>query len=103
MRSPRDRPGAATRDGPVPRAGGPDRPRRAPSLRPPERFTFEDGTTLPHTVVSYGTYGRPNARKDHVILLPSSYMADHHDNDWLIGPGLALDTTRCFPVATGLF
>jgi homoserine O-acetyltransferase len=66
-------------------------------------FTFEDGTTLPNTVVSYGTYGRLNARRDNVILLPSSYMADHHDNDWLIGPGLALDTTRWFLVATELF
>jgi homoserine O-acetyltransferase len=36
-------------------------------------------------VVSYGTYGRLNAARDNVILLPSSYMADHHDNDWLIG------------------
>jgi homoserine O-acetyltransferase len=66
-------------------------------------FTFEDGTTLPRTIVSYGTYGRLNARKDNVVLLPSSYMADHHDNDWLIGPGLALDTTRYFLVATELF
>jgi homoserine O-acetyltransferase len=68
-----------------------------------DTFTFEDGTTLPGTVVSYGTYGRLNARKDNAILLPSSYMADHHDNDWLIGPGLALDTTRYFLVATELF
>jgi homoserine O-acetyltransferase len=68
-----------------------------------DTFTFEDGTTLPRTIVSYGTYGRLNARKDNVILLPSSYMADHHDNDWLIGPGLALDTTRYFLVATELF
>ncbi|HJX87918.1 MAG TPA: alpha/beta fold hydrolase [Gemmatimonadales bacterium] len=66
-------------------------------------FTFEDGTTLSNTVVSYGTYGRLNAARDNVILLPSSYMADHHDNDWLIGPGLALDTTRWFLVATELF
>jgi homoserine O-acetyltransferase/O-succinyltransferase len=66
-------------------------------------FTFEDGTTLPNTVVSYGTYGRLNDRRDNVILLPSSYMADHHDNDWLIGPGLALDSTRYFLVATELF
>lgn len=66
-------------------------------------FTFEDGTTLPNTVVSYGTYGRLNDRRDNVILLPSSYMADHHDNDWLIGPGLALDTTKYFLVATELF
>ena len=67
------------------------------------RFTFEDGTTLAGTVVSYGTYGRLNAARDNVILLPSSYMADHHDNDWLIGPGRALDTTRWFLVATELF
>lgn len=66
-------------------------------------FNFEDGTTLPQTKVSYGTYGRLNAKKNNVILLPSSYMADHHDNDWLIGPGLALDTTRYFLVATELF
>jgi homoserine O-acetyltransferase len=66
-------------------------------------FTFEDGTTMRQTKVSYGTYGHLNARKDNVILLPSSYMADHHDNDWLIGPGLALDTTRYFLVATELF
>ena len=67
------------------------------------KFTFEDGTTLPQTKVSYGTYGHLSARKDNVILLPSSYMADHHDNDWLIGPGLALDTTRYYLVATELF
>jgi len=66
-------------------------------------FTFEDGTALPQTKVSYGTYGHLNAKKDNVILLPSSYMADHHDNDWLIGPGLALDTTKYFVVATELF
>lgn len=66
-------------------------------------FTFEDGTTLPLTKVSYGTYGHLNSKKDNVILLPSSYMADHHDNDWLIGPGLALDTSRYYLVATELF
>jgi homoserine O-acetyltransferase len=66
-------------------------------------FAFEDGTTVPEVRLSYGTYGRPNARRDNVILLPSSYMADHHDNDWLIGPGLPLDTTRYFLVATELF
>jgi homoserine O-acetyltransferase len=30
-------------------------------------FTFEDGTTLPQTKVSYGTYGHLNAKKDNVI------------------------------------
>ena len=72
------------------------------------RFVFpasrsRTGPRCPNTVLSYGTYGRLNDRQDNVILLPSSYMADHHDNDWLIGPGLALDTTRYFLVATELF
>jgi homoserine O-acetyltransferase/O-succinyltransferase len=67
------------------------------------QFTFENGTTVPNVTVVYGTYGRLNARKDNVILLPSHYLADHHGYDWLIGPGLALDTARYFLVATELF
>src|SRR5512146_1139453 len=68
-----------------------------------EHFTFESGATVPNLKVVYGTYGRLSARKDNVILLPSHYLADHHGYDWLIGPGLALDTTRYFLVATELF
>lgn len=68
-----------------------------------EQFAFEVGTTVPKVTVAYGTYGRLNAAKDNVILLPSHYMADHHGYEWLIGPGLALDTTRYFLVATELF
>lgn len=67
------------------------------------QFTFENGSTVPNVKVVYGTYGRLNARKDNVILLPSHYLADHHGYDWLIGPGLALDTTQYFLVATELF
>src|SRR3989449_10245430 len=68
-----------------------------------DRFTLESRATVPNVKVVYGTYGRPNANRDNVILLPSHYMADHHGYDWLIGPGLALDTTRYFLVATELF
>jgi homoserine acetyltransferase len=32
------------------------------------QFTFENGTTVPNVMVVCGTYGRLNARKDHVIL-----------------------------------
>jgi homoserine O-acetyltransferase len=66
-------------------------------------FTFESGVTVPEVKLAYGTYGRLNAARDNAILLPSHYMADHHGYDWLIGPGLALDTTRYFLVATELF
>jgi homoserine O-acetyltransferase len=68
-----------------------------------DHFTFESGATVPNVKVVYGTYGRLNANRDNVILLPSHYLADHHGYDWLIGPGLALDTTRYFLVATELF
>jgi homoserine O-acetyltransferase len=66
-------------------------------------FRTEGGVVLPEARVVYGTYGRLNAARDNVVLLPSHYMANHHGYEWLIGPGLALDTTRLFLVATELF
>src|SRR5579864_2935100 len=66
-------------------------------------FKTESGVTLPQARVVYGTYGHLDAARDNVVLLPSHYMADHHGYEWLIGPGLALDTTKLFLVATELF
>jgi homoserine O-acetyltransferase len=66
-------------------------------------FKTESGVTLPRAVVVYGTYGRLNAAKDNVVLLPSHYMADFHGYEWLIGPDKALDPSKLFLVATELF
>lgn len=66
-------------------------------------FRTESGVTLPQARVVYGTYGHLNAARDNVVLLPSHYMANHHGYEWLIGPGLALDTAKLFLVATELF
>ena len=66
-------------------------------------FKTESGVTLPNAHVIYGTYGHLNAARDNAVLLPSHYMANHHGYEWLIGPGLALDTTKLFLVATELF
>ena len=68
-----------------------------------DNFKTESGTTLPQARVVYGTYGRLNAARDNVVLLPSHYMANHHGYDWLIGPGQALDPSTLFLVATELF
>jgi homoserine O-acetyltransferase len=68
-----------------------------------DNFRTESGVTLPKARVVYGTYGHLNAARDNVLLLPSHYMATHHGYEWLIGPGLALDTTKLFLVATELF
>jgi len=68
-----------------------------------ENFKTESGVILPKATVVYGTYGHLNAAHDNAVLLPSHYMANHHGYEWLIGPGLALDTTKLFLVATELF
>src|SRR6476659_5097353 len=61
-----------------------------------ENFRTESGVTLPKARVVYGTYGRLNAARDNVILLPSHYMANHHGYEWLIGPDRALDPSKVF-------
>lgn len=79
-------------------------------------FKTESGVTLPDARIVYGTYGRLNAARDNVVLLPSHYMADHHGYDWLIGcltprtvetarcqTPAALDPDRLFLVATEMF
>src|ERR1041384_6881395 len=68
-----------------------------------DNFKTESGATLPKARVVYGTYGRLNAARDNVILLPSHYMANHHGYEWLIGPDRALDPSKLFLVATELF
>lgn len=68
-----------------------------------EGFRTESGVVLPKAVVVYGTYGHLDAAHDNAVLLPSHYMANHHGYEWLIGPGMALDTSKLFLVATELF
>ena len=82
----------------------------AQPLVPPVRQTFvidsfrtESGVVLPKAQVVYGIYGKPNAARNNVILLPSHYMATYRGYEWLIGAGKALDTTRFCLVATELF
>ncbi len=66
-------------------------------------FRTESGVTLPIAKVVYGTYGKLNAAKDNVVLLPSHYMANYHGYEWLIGEGRALDPGKLFLVSTELF
>jgi homoserine O-acetyltransferase len=80
---------------------------KAPAAEPHEfvisNFKTESGVTLPQARIVYGTYGHLNAAKDNVVLLPSHYLADFHGYEWLIGPDLALDSSKLFLVATELF
>jgi homoserine O-acetyltransferase/O-succinyltransferase len=66
-------------------------------------FKTESGVVLPQARVVYGTYGKLDAAKDNVVLLPSHYMANFHGYAWLIGADKALDASKLFLVATELF
>lgn len=66
-------------------------------------LALEAGITLPETTLSYVTHGALNASKSNAILVPSSYAGDHHDYDFLIGPGKALDPSKYFIIATDMF
>lgn len=61
---------------------------------------FEHGESVKDCKVSYVTHGKLNENKDNVVLAMQHFMGDHHDVDFLIGPGKALDTDKYFIVAT---
>ncbi|HEV2548051.1 MAG TPA: alpha/beta fold hydrolase [Stellaceae bacterium] len=64
------------------------------------KFKFENGETIDDLKVSYVTHGKLNAAHDNVILALQHFVGDHHDLDFLIGPGKALDPDKYFIVAT---
>ena len=65
--------------------------------------TLQNGAVFPAMRLAYKTYGVLNARKDNVIVYPTSFSAQHADIEWLIQPGGALDPTRYFIVIPNLF
>jgi pimeloyl-ACP methyl ester carboxylesterase len=68
-----------------------------------ENLTLQRGITLPRAEIAYKTYGRLADDKSNVILYPTSYGAQHHDTEWLIGPGRVLDTNDWFIVIPNMF
>jgi len=61
---------------------------------------LESGETIKDFSISYVTQGKLNEKKSNAILVTSSIAGNHHRNDFLIGPGLALDPTRYFIIST---
>jgi homoserine O-acetyltransferase len=64
---------------------------------------LQNGQTLRDATLAYKTHGTLNAERTNVIVFPSHYSGTHEDNEWLIGPGKALDTDRYFVVCPNLF
>jgi homoserine O-acetyltransferase/O-succinyltransferase len=61
------------------------------------------GTTLPDARLAYATYGELAPDRANAILFPTWFAGTHEANEWLIGPGRALDTDRYFVIAPNLF
>uniref|UniRef100_UPI000F5F4F26 alpha/beta fold hydrolase n=2 Tax=Pseudomonadota TaxID=1224 RepID=UPI000F5F4F26 len=59
-------------------------------------LTLQRGATLRDCKLAYKTFGQLNAAKDNVIVYPTWYSGQHYDNEWLIGPGMALDPAKYF-------
>jgi len=59
-------------------------------------IVLQSGLTLRDTKIVYKTHGQLNTKKDNAILFATRFYGTHRDNEYLIGPGRALDTNRYF-------
>ena len=64
---------------------------------------FQHGATLRNCKLAYKTFGTLNADKSNVVVYPTWYSGQHTDNEWLIGPGMALDPDTYFIIIPNMF
>jgi homoserine O-acetyltransferase len=57
---------------------------------------LQRGAMLRGCKLAYKTFGRLNAAHDNVVVYPTWYSGTHTENEWLIGPGMALDPEGYF-------
>ena len=66
-------------------------------------MTLEAGGVVKNLKMSYVTHGKLNAAKNNAILLLHGFAANHHNFDFLIGPGKPFDTSEYFIIAADAF
>ena len=66
-------------------------------------FAVEKGGVIRKAQVAWQRFGALNAKRDNLILYPSSYSARLADMSWLVAPDGILDPTRWCIVAVGMF
>ena len=49
-------------------------------------LALQSGAVLPDAFLSWKSYGTLSPARDNVVLYPTSYSAQHTDQEWLIGP-----------------
>jgi len=65
--------------------------------------TLQSGRVFRRMQIAYKTFGSLNADRSNVIVYPTSYSAQHHDTQFMVGEGAALDPARWFIVIPNLF
>ncbi|WP_051303358.1 alpha/beta fold hydrolase [Comamonas composti] len=63
---------------------------------------LQRGATLRNARLAYKTHGRLNADRSNAIVYPTWYSGQHQDNEWLIGPGMALDPGKYFIIVPNM-
>ncbi|MGE8036694.1 alpha/beta fold hydrolase [Lysinibacillus sp. NPDC093692] len=63
---------------------------------------LRSGQKLPQAFLAYKTYGTLNSAKSNVIVYPTWFAGQHTDNEWLIGPGKALDPDKYFIIVPNM-
>ena len=48
---------------------------------------LQSGMTYRGARLAYKTFGKLDPGKRNAIVYPTSYGAQHHDTEWIIGPG----------------
>lgn len=59
-------------------------------------LVLQSGATLRGARLAYTTYGTLAPDRSNAIVYPTWYSGRHWENEWLIGPGMALDPARWF-------
>jgi homoserine O-acetyltransferase len=65
-----------------------------------DNFELKSGEFIEDFSLSYVTHGTINRNKSNVILMASALGGNHHRIDFMIGPGLGLDTNKYFIICT---
>lgn len=68
-----------------------------------EDLTLQSGAALPKARLAYQCYGKLNAEKDNVIVLPTFYTGTHVRNEGFFGHGRAIDPDHHFIVSINMF
>ncbi len=65
-------------------------------------LVLQSGEVLPGASLSWRTYGTLAPGRDNVVVFPTSYTAQHTDQEWQIAPDKVLDPTRWFIITADM-